>query len=202
MKRRISLMICLLLVLAGAAGTVLAQEQAGPAGITILSPQPNDVVQVANLAVAGTAIGLPEGNVVVRALDAQGNILAEQPTVVDPTTGAWQAILNPQVEAGTQGAIYAYSPSPADGTIVAEATIPVLFGQPAPEQPVAPVEPEQPGPSVVLPIKFLNTQYASRTSTIRRWIAMQKSEPKNRIHGGFTTCMETSWNGASTNTTL
>jgi uncharacterized lipoprotein YbaY/LysM repeat protein len=137
-------MICLLLVLAGAAGTVLAQEQAGPAGITILSPQPNDVVQVANLAVAGTAIGLPEGNVVVRALDAQGNILAEQPTVVDPTTGAWQAILNPQVEAGTQGAIYAYSPSPADGTIVAEATIPVLFGQPAPEQPVAPVEPEQP----------------------------------------------------------
>jgi hypothetical protein len=85
--------------------------------------------------VRGSGAGLIEGNVVVEALDAQGNLLAQQPTTLqgpDVGTGGegtWSTELSIEAEPGTAGRIRAYNPSPLDGSIVAEASVEVSLGQ-------------------------------------------------------------------------
>jgi heat shock protein HslJ len=85
--------------------------------------------------VGGSGAGLSEGNVVVEALDAQGNVLDRQPTTLqgpDVGTGGegtWSTELTIEVEPGTAGEIRAYSPSPLDGSIVAEDSVEVSLGQ-------------------------------------------------------------------------
>ena len=81
---------------------------------------------------SGTGTALPENNVVVRALDANGAILAEQPTTVSAElggTGPWTATLAVNVEPDTPGRIDAFSISPADGSIVAQASADVVYGR-------------------------------------------------------------------------
>ena len=85
--------------------------------------------------VRGSGAGLIEGNVVVEALDAQGNVLAQQPaTLQGPDVGTggegtWSTELTIADEPGTAGKIRAYSPSPLDGSIIAEASVEVSLGQ-------------------------------------------------------------------------
>ncbi|HSR31054.1 MAG TPA: Gmad2 immunoglobulin-like domain-containing protein [Anaerolineae bacterium] len=85
--------------------------------------------------VRGSGAGLPEGNVVVEALDAQGNVLAQVPTTLqgpDVGTGGeggWSTELTIEVEPGTAGRIRAFSPSPLDGSIIAEDSVEVSLGQ-------------------------------------------------------------------------
>jgi heat shock protein HslJ len=85
--------------------------------------------------VGGSGAGLPEGNVVVEALDAQGNVLAQVPTTLqgpDVGTGGegtWSTELTIEVEPGTAGKIRAFSPSPLDGSIIAEDSVEVSLGQ-------------------------------------------------------------------------
>jgi hypothetical protein len=87
--------------------------------------------------VRGSGAGLPEGNVVVEVLDAQGNVLDRQPTILqgqDVGTGGegtWSTELTIEVERGTAGTIQAYSPSPLDGSLIAEDSVEVSLGQTA-----------------------------------------------------------------------
>jgi hypothetical protein len=101
------------------------------AGITITAPVANAVVDPANLIVVGAGTALPENNVVVRVLGQDGAVIAEAPTVVNADvggTGAWSINFSLDLLPGTLGQIYAFSPSPADGSILAEAAVPVQFG--------------------------------------------------------------------------
>jgi heat shock protein HslJ len=85
--------------------------------------------------VRGSGAGLIEGNVVVEVLDAQGNVLAQQPTILqgpDVGTGGegtWSTELTVEAEPGTAGRIRAYNPSPLDGSIIAEDSVEVSLGQ-------------------------------------------------------------------------
>jgi hypothetical protein len=85
--------------------------------------------------VRGSGAGLTEGNVVVEALDAQGNVLVQQPTTLqgpDVGTGGegtWSTELTIEAEPGTAGRIRAFSPSPLDGSIIAEDSVEVSLGQ-------------------------------------------------------------------------
>jgi heat shock protein HslJ len=85
--------------------------------------------------VRGSGAGLIEGNVVVEALDPQGNVLAQQPTTLqgpDVGTGGegtWSTELTIEADPGTAGRIRAYNPSPLDGSIVAEDSVEVSLGQ-------------------------------------------------------------------------
>jgi heat shock protein HslJ len=71
--------------------------------------------------VSGMGAGLFEGNVVVQALDADGNELALAPTIIDSPEagiggeGPWKIELDITVDTATPGKIVAFSPSPKDG---------------------------------------------------------------------------------------
>lgn len=87
------------------------------------------------VSVSGTGGGLFEGNVVVQARDSAGNVLAEQPTIIqspDAGTGgegSWEVQLSIPAEPGSSGQIVAFSPSPVDGSNMASAQVNVTFGQ-------------------------------------------------------------------------
>ena len=104
--------------------------------------------------VRGSGAALPEANVVVEALDWQGNLLAQVPTTLqgrDVGTGGegtWAAELAIDVEPGTAGKIRAYSPSPADGSIVAEAVVDVSLGQTPSEQSYIKIDAPQQGDAI------------------------------------------------------
>ncbi len=83
------------------------------------------------MTISGRGAGLFEGNVVVQALDAEGNVLAEVPTTMVAEEvggeGEWSTELSVSAEAGTFGSIYAFSPSPKDGSPMAEDWLAVTF---------------------------------------------------------------------------
>jgi len=114
----------------------LGRTAAVQAFIAIDEPVQGAILDVSKpVLVRGGGAALPEANVVVEALDWQGNVLARVPTILqgrDVGTGGqgtWSAELSIDVEPGTAGKIRAYSPSPADGSIVAEAVVDVSLGQ-------------------------------------------------------------------------
>ncbi|HSR29971.1 MAG TPA: Gmad2 immunoglobulin-like domain-containing protein [Anaerolineae bacterium] len=84
--------------------------------------------------IKGTGAGLPEGNVVVEAIDRDGNVLDRQPTTLqgqDVGTGGqgtWQVELRLQTQPGMAGRIVAYSQSPLDNSTIAEDAVDVSFG--------------------------------------------------------------------------
>ena len=71
--------------------------------------------------VSGMGAGLFEGNVVVQILDAAGNELALQPTIIQSPEagmggeGSWETEISISIETFTEGKIVAFSPSPQDG---------------------------------------------------------------------------------------
>lgn len=102
--------------------------------ITITYPEQGAVVPVPEtVTVQGQAGGLFENNLVVQALDENGNLLAQQPTTVDTTeiggTGNWSTEIVIPVKPGTKGLIFAFSTSPQDGSIVASASVEVTYGE-------------------------------------------------------------------------
>jgi heat shock protein HslJ len=97
------------------------------------------------ISVRGMGAGLFEGTVVVEALDASGNRLALQSTILNVQNagmgaeGPWQVDLMVTVAQPTQGQMHAYAASPKDGSIVAEDRVAVTFspsGQPAATNPL------------------------------------------------------------------
>jgi uncharacterized lipoprotein YbaY len=110
--------------------------------ITITEPPSGALLEIVNpITVKGTAAGLPEGNLVVQALDGSGNVLAQQPTTIQsPDAGSgepgpWSVQLQVATEPGTTGSIRAFSQSPQDGSLIAEARIQVTFGKTPEVQP-------------------------------------------------------------------
>ena len=107
--------------------------------ITIDEPANGAVVDIAApITVRGPGEGLPEGNVVVEALDGAGNVLTTQPTTVTASdagtggAGPWSVQLTVDVPSGTAGSIRAFSPSPADGSILADVSVAVIYGEAPP----------------------------------------------------------------------
>ncbi|MBK8047280.1 MAG: LysM peptidoglycan-binding domain-containing protein [Anaerolineales bacterium] len=136
--------------------------------ITIRIPIPGEIVSNRQIVVSGTGSGLPENTVVVQALDTRGRIIAQRPTTVEAPLGSfgpWRVTLDYNVPAGTPGYIYAFAQSPADGSIMAEATVPVTFGQympptatftPAPPTPRPPTAtPTRIAPPTPMPLPFI-----------------------------------------------
>jgi hypothetical protein len=125
--------------------------------IRIDEPTQGALLDIAGpVGVGGSGAALPEGNVVVEALDAQGNLLDRQPTILqgpDVGTGGqgtWSTELTIDVEPGTAGRIRAYSPSPLDGSIIAQDSVEVSLGQtPAVE---SYVKIDAPGPGQTLDV--------------------------------------------------
>jgi hypothetical protein len=104
--------------------------------IQITEPAQGAVVDITGpITVGGNGAGLPEGNVVVEALDRQGNLLDRQPATLQGQDvgaggeGTWSTELRIEVEPGTAGTIQAYSPSPKDGSTIAEDAVEVSLGQ-------------------------------------------------------------------------
>jgi putative lipoprotein len=104
--------------------------------ITIEAPQPGAILDISQpVRVSGRGGGLPEGNVVVQAIDRDGNVLDQQATIVDAPDagtggqGPWAVELNIDTEPGMAGRIRAFSPSPADDSVMAEAVVEVSLGQ-------------------------------------------------------------------------
>jgi putative lipoprotein len=127
---------------------VLVERVAGPApepqptpapaepSIKINDPNRGDVLDISKpVTVRGTGANLYEGNVVVQAVDLQGNVLDEQPTTLsgrDVGSGgerSWSVDLNIEVAPGTAGKIFAFSPSPKDGSIMASDQVEVTYGK-------------------------------------------------------------------------
>ena len=120
----------------------LGSTPAVQASIQIDDPVAGQTLDIANpVTIRGKGAGLPEGNVVVQALDRDGNELALQPTILqgpDVGTGGegtWEVQLTIETELGMAGQVRAFSPSPLDGSIIAEARVEVSFGS-TPAMPV------------------------------------------------------------------
>ncbi len=97
--------------------------------VTIADPLPYATLDTSSpIAISGTGGSLFQGNVVVRALDAQGNVLTETSTALNPSTGTWQTTLTVNVAQGTRGSIVAFSTTGQNGSIAAFASIYVTFG--------------------------------------------------------------------------
>lgn len=121
-------------MIADAVNVVFGDPGSGPY-VTITDPMPFSIVDTsAAVLVSGRGGRLFEGNVVVRAEDSEGNVLAEQATIINsPEAGTggegdWQIALPISAPLGTRGTITAYSTSANDGSVVASATIQVTFG--------------------------------------------------------------------------
>ena len=120
--------------IAQSAGVFVTYVMPVQASITITQPSDGAILSTpSSIGVTGTGEGLPENNVVIRAMDSGGNVLAEVATILDASTvggaGSWSVTLSVDVPAGTTGQITAFSPDPATGGTVASATINVTYGQ-------------------------------------------------------------------------
>jgi heat shock protein HslJ len=120
---------------ATAVPTAQPTQQPTDAYIKIDEPVQGAVLDITKpVIVKGTGAGLPEGNVVVEAIDRDGNVLAQQPTTMqgkDVGTGGkgtWQVELQIQTQPGMAGRIVAYSKSPLDNSTIAEDAVEVSFG--------------------------------------------------------------------------
>lgn len=122
--------------IADAVNVIFGQPEIGPF-VTITDPMPYAALDISSpITISGKGGALFEGNVVVRALDELGNVLDEQPATINAPdagtggAGPWQTTLNVNVADGTRGSIIAFSTSAQDGSIVAFASIDVIFGDP------------------------------------------------------------------------
>jgi uncharacterized lipoprotein YbaY/heat shock protein HslJ len=102
--------------------------------ITIKAPKPGATLDTTGpVVIKGEGGGIPEGTVIVQAWDANENILAQESTTVhvDDAAGEgdWKVELTIPSGGGTQGYIYAFFNSPADGKVIASENIEVVFGE-------------------------------------------------------------------------
>jgi putative lipoprotein len=104
--------------------------------ITITQPTQGDSLDLTwVVTVKGQAGGLFEGHLLVQALSASGEVLAQQPTIIDAPeagtggSGSFSVDLNIRAEPGSQGQIVAFSTSAKDGSIVAIDSVDVGYGE-------------------------------------------------------------------------
>ncbi len=117
---------------------IAAPSQPGAPHISIIEPVNGAVLNIAHpVQVKGEGQALIEGNVVVQAIDADGNVLAQEATTLKGDNvgaggkGAWSVELKVQdVAPGSKGEIVAFSTDSKSGDPVAETSVAVTFGQP------------------------------------------------------------------------
>ncbi len=104
--------------------------------IVITTPIDGSLLDLADaIIIGGTGEGLPEGNVAIQVKDAADNILASTATTLigDNTglggAGTWEVSVSITDDAVQHGSVYAFSSSPADGSILAQDTVQVSFYQ-------------------------------------------------------------------------
>lgn len=99
--------------------------------ITITEPTVDAAVRSNGFVVRGKAKGLFENNLVVEVTSADGESLFQQAVTYSSAEiggeGDWEVDVPLDAEAGTAATIYASSRSAADGSIVAEASVSVVF---------------------------------------------------------------------------
>jgi hypothetical protein len=116
-------------------------EAGSPGGptITITGPQDGAVLDLSQpVHIEGTGEGLFEGlfegALMVEIQDADGSVLAGQPTIMQGEDvgvgepGVWAVDLVVEAVPGANGQIVAYAASPRDGSIVASDSVEVTFG--------------------------------------------------------------------------
>ncbi|MEP7292987.1 MAG: Gmad2 immunoglobulin-like domain-containing protein, partial [Chloroflexota bacterium] len=106
--------------------------QPAQATLRIITPVQNATLDTSQrVTVTGAGRQLAGNDVVVRALDANGNLLAQQTTRVGTAGGdgesQWQVSLSILAQDGTRGSIYAFAQTPGTGTVLADALIDVNF---------------------------------------------------------------------------
>jgi uncharacterized lipoprotein YbaY len=104
--------------------------------ITIEKPQQGDNLDLTwAVQISGQAGGLFEGNLTIQALDASGQVLAQESIMIDSSdvgTGGselWSAYLRIDAPTGSQGQILAFWTSPKDGSRAVEDRIEVGYGE-------------------------------------------------------------------------
>jgi len=135
------LILLLIAAVAALAGGTLSDEETAPtepagganAFITIVQPGQGAVLPVPeSVPIRGQAGGLFENSLVVQAFDSEGTLLAEQPTTIEAgepgSTGNWEVNMVIPVKPGTSGLIFASSTSPVDGSVIASASVEVIYG--------------------------------------------------------------------------
>ena len=122
-------------VIAAAAVDVVYGEDDGKSSfVAITSPLPySQLDDNQKIVVQGAGRGLFENNVVVQLLDNAGNVLLTEPTTMQTGevggAGTWALTL--AVDYVGRGQIRAFHTDAADGHIVSEAIVDVVFGDPA-----------------------------------------------------------------------
>lgn len=121
--------------------------------VFIDTPLPYSTLAEPTFTVTGSTESVFEGEIVVEALDAQGNVLVQVPATAGTSEvggiGEWTAELTVSVPAGTRGSIVAYATSAAGAGRAAEARIDVIFGAPAADEPYVSIV--SPLPNTLLP---------------------------------------------------
>ena len=117
-----------------AVDVVYGEDDGKSSFVAITNPLP--YAQLADnqkIVVQGTGRGLFENNVVVQLLDNAGNVLLTEPTTMQTDevggAGTWQLTL--AVDYVGRGQVRAFHTDAADGHIVSEAIVDVIFGDPA-----------------------------------------------------------------------
>ena len=112
----------------------LGQTPAAQSYIKIDSPSQGTTLDVSKpVQVSGAGAGLPEGNIVVVAVDQDGDVLAEQPTTLQGAdvgtggAGTWSVELAVPASGQTPGYIAAFSASPKQRDLVASDHVEVTF---------------------------------------------------------------------------
>jgi uncharacterized lipoprotein YbaY/heat shock protein HslJ len=156
------------------------------ANIEILEPVNGAVLDIAGpVTVSGLGGGLPEGNVVVQALDLNNNVLAQVPTTVDAPDagiggeGPWTVQLTIQAEPGTPGRIIAFADSPADGSRMASDSVEVSFGATPPVEIF--IEIEQPADGSVVDIASPVTVSGTGGGLFEGNVIVQATGSDNRV---------------------
>ena len=131
------------------------QQPGTQATIKITEPQADAVIDTsAPITIQGNGGGLIDGKVVVRLVDDQSNVLAEQSTTLDDA-GNWQTSIPLSVTDGTHGVIVAYSPSEQTGSVSTLDIINVTFGIPTREPNFVKIGTPQEGTGVQLDQQLL-----------------------------------------------
>lgn len=123
-----------------------------PVEVLINTPVENQTFVLANPVVNGRVLGLAEGTLFTRILDADGNVLAEQSTPLTPlgaTESSWQLALPAEIPVGTRATIFAYVPDPLTGSILGADAVNVVVGE-SNANPVITIT--DPLPYVVVPV--------------------------------------------------
>ncbi len=118
------------------------------ATLRIITPVQNATINTGErVTVTGAGRNLAGNDVVVRVLDANGNLLAQQSTRVGAAGGdgesQWQVSLSVLAQDGTRGSIYAFAQVPNTSTVLADALIDVNFSSDVVVVPTPPPGAEQ-----------------------------------------------------------